>query len=172
MDGECSSDDWIGSDVGPPKGDIQSTIDWFLLNKNFLLEKESVHLLFFSRIFLTSTLNFSFWTADETETYVKVYKNKTYHGYEALCVAINQAIDVNSRLFPLNCLFSFLLNEKDGIDILNAQYYSRITMEELEDLFQSTGKRSRLPMLNERLSVLHDTGSILLKVNSINFSST
>lgn len=48
------------------------------------------------RIFLTSTLNFSFWTADQTETYVKVYKNKTYHGYEALCVAINQAIDVKT----------------------------------------------------------------------------
>lgn len=30
MDGECTSDDWIGSDVGPPKGNDQSTIDWFL----------------------------------------------------------------------------------------------------------------------------------------------
>jgi hypothetical protein len=29
MDGECTSDDWIGSDVGPRKGDTQLTIDWF-----------------------------------------------------------------------------------------------------------------------------------------------
>ena len=31
MDGKCSSDDWIGSDVGPPKHDVQLTIDWFEL---------------------------------------------------------------------------------------------------------------------------------------------
>jgi len=36
MDGEFTSDDWIGSDVGPPKGDVQLTIDWFVLNQNYL----------------------------------------------------------------------------------------------------------------------------------------
>jgi hypothetical protein len=41
-------------------------------------------------------LNFSFWTDDkEKESYCRRYKNKTYLGYEALCVAINQALDVN-----------------------------------------------------------------------------
>jgi len=30
MDGECTNDDWIGSDVGPPKGDTQLIIDWFV----------------------------------------------------------------------------------------------------------------------------------------------
>ncbi len=45
---------------------------------------------------MTSTLNFSFWTDDkEKESYCRRYKNKTYLGYEALCVAINQALDVN-----------------------------------------------------------------------------
>jgi hypothetical protein len=29
MDGACTPDDWIGSDVGPPKEDVQLTIDWF-----------------------------------------------------------------------------------------------------------------------------------------------
>lgn len=29
MDGECTSEDWIGSDVGPPKSNPQLTIDWF-----------------------------------------------------------------------------------------------------------------------------------------------
>jgi len=80
MNGECASDDWIGSDVGPPKGDVELTIDW---------------------IFLTSTLNFSFWTNDQKETFTKQYKNKTYYGYEALCVAINQALDVG--LFSSCC---------------------------------------------------------------------
>jgi len=35
MDGQCSTDDWIGSDVGPPKGNIQLTIDWFVLIKSY-----------------------------------------------------------------------------------------------------------------------------------------
>ncbi|CAF4395023.1 unnamed protein product, partial [Adineta steineri] len=96
-------------------------------------------------IFLTSTLNFSFWTDDnQKETYAKKYKNKIYYGYEALCVAINQALD-------------------NGIDILNAEYYSRITIDQLEDIFRSTENSSKLPMLTERLNVLHDTGSILIK---------
>jgi hypothetical protein len=30
MDGECTNDDWIGSDVGPPSGDTELTIDWFV----------------------------------------------------------------------------------------------------------------------------------------------
>jgi hypothetical protein len=36
MDGECSTDDWIGSDVGPPKGDVQSIIDWFVFYLNLI----------------------------------------------------------------------------------------------------------------------------------------
>lgn len=114
---------------------------------------------------MTSSLNFSFWTVDQTETYVKGYKNKTFYGYEALCVAINQAIDVKQSLSLENHLFLFL-DEKDGIDILNAEYYSQITMEQLENLFGSREKGSCLPMLNERLNVLHETGSIMVKVNS------
>ncbi|UJR29724.1 hypothetical protein I4U23_017273 [Adineta vaga] len=124
MDGECTTEDWIGSDVGPPTGDPVLTIDW---------------------IFLTSTLNFSFWTNDkEKGSYCRKYKDKLYHGYEAMCVAINQAI-------------------VDGIDILNAEYYSRITMYDLENIFRPLENSSPLPMLNERLNVLHETGSILLK---------
>jgi hypothetical protein len=37
MDGQCSTDDWIGSDVGPPKGDIQLTIDWLVLKNHLYL---------------------------------------------------------------------------------------------------------------------------------------
>ncbi len=33
MDGECGSDDWIGSNVGPPKGNVQLTIDWYEFNQ-------------------------------------------------------------------------------------------------------------------------------------------
>lgn len=29
MDGECTTEDWIGSDVGPPTGDSIAMIDWY-----------------------------------------------------------------------------------------------------------------------------------------------
>ncbi|CAF1069224.1 unnamed protein product [Rotaria sordida] len=124
MNGECTPDDWIGSDVGPPKGDDQLTIDW---------------------IFLITSLNFSFWTDDnQHESYCRKYKNKIYYGYEALCVSINQALD-------------------EGIDIINAQYYSHITIDQLKYIFRSIENSSQLPMLNERLNILHETGSVLVK---------
>jgi hypothetical protein len=64
-----------------------------------------------------------------------------------------------SYFLTLSCDFS-----QDGIDILNAQYYSRITMSELEKIVQPAENSSPLPLLNERLAVLHETGAILLKV--------
>ncbi len=34
MGGKCTTDDWIGSDIGPPKkGNVQLTIDWFEILK-------------------------------------------------------------------------------------------------------------------------------------------
>ncbi len=59
---------------------------------------------------MTSTLNFSFWTDDkEKESYCRRYKNKIYLGYEALCVAINQALDVNIKFdFYIKKLFNIL----------------------------------------------------------------
>lgn len=46
-----------------------------------------------------STLNFSFWidedpSSDGNNSYQRFYKNRLYHGYEAFCAALNQALDV------------------------------------------------------------------------------
>jgi len=38
-------------------------------------------------------------------------------------------------------------------------------MNELENIFRSTKNSSELLMLNERLKILHENGSILIKVN-------
>jgi hypothetical protein len=54
-----------------------------------------------------TALNFSFWTDDGHETgetrskttkdsYCRMYRGQLYHGYEALCAAVNQALDVSS----------------------------------------------------------------------------
>jgi hypothetical protein len=37
-------------------------------------------------------------------------------------------------------------------------------MSELENIFRSTEDSSLIPMINERLNVLHETGLILVKV--------
>jgi len=131
LNGECTSDDWINSNIGPPKQPVQLTIDW---------------------IFFVNTLNFSFWTNDkEKDSYCRKYKNQLYHGYEAFCAAVNQALN-------------------DGIDLINAEYYSRMTIDDLEKIFHPSGTSSSLPMLSERLNVLHETGSILLKEYGGHFS--
>ena len=58
--------------------------------------------------------------------------------------------------------FSF----QDGIDLINARYYSTVTREAFEQIFNPSEGSSPLPMLTERLNVLHETGSILLQVSS------
>ena len=64
-------------------------------------------------IFFCDTMNFSFWSDNELmspeqaekvksttlERYTVVYKNIPYHGYWALCAAINRALDVSQMSF-------------------------------------------------------------------------
>ena len=57
------------------------------------------------------------------------------------------------------CLCSW----KNGIDLTNAQFYSSLTLEELSTIFAPMSNTSPLPLLPERLEVLHQTGRILLK---------
>ncbi|CAF1549980.1 unnamed protein product, partial [Didymodactylos carnosus] len=128
MDGECTIEEWSKKPLHPKEANEQA-IDW---------------------IFLVDTLNFSFWS-DSNDSYEKVYKGKRYHGYEALCAAINQAID-------------------NGIDILNASYYSQMTMTDFIKIFQSDSSYE-MPLLNERLQVLHETGQILIDKYSGHFSN-
>lgn len=160
MHGECTTEDWIGSDVLahrrkiPLKRSIGSSTH---RNVSAMITARS------SRILSTATLNFSFWTNDQEKgSYGRNYKNKFYHRYEAMCVAINQAIDI--RRFLL-CFDRTCLRLRDGIDILSADCHSRITMNALEKIFTSSDGLSPLPLLNERLAILHEAGSIRLRVS-------
>ena len=49
-------------------------------------------------IFFADTLNFSFWSADETKKYKVVYKGKEHTGYWSLCAAMNRALDEGTLL--------------------------------------------------------------------------
>lgn len=63
-------------------------------------------------------------------------------GYFALCAAINRAI-------------------KDGVDITNPAYYSNITTAQLEHILRSDDGITKCPLIEERVSILHDVGKNL-----------
>lgn len=90
-------------------------------------------------IFLIDTLNFCFWTPGDATKW-KVDGNT---GYFALCAAINRAL-------------------KEGVDITNPAYYSTITLPDLEHILRSDDGLTKCPLIEERVSILHDVGKKLL----------
>lgn len=89
-------------------------------------------------IFLIDSLNFSFWP-DENEEFTIVGEV----GYWALCAAIKRAI-------------------RENVPITDPDYYSKLTMEQAKHIFR-TDNGNRIPMLEERISILNENGTILKK---------
>jgi hypothetical protein len=114
-------------------------------------------------IFLIDTLNFSFWSDNElissplptnqkltsVEKYTVIYHQIPYTGYWALCAAVNRALD-------------------EGFPITEAQYYAHITEKELRHIFRSDSS-VQIPLLDSRLTILQDTGKILIEVHKNKF---
>lgn len=94
-------------------------------------------------IFMVDLLNFSFWPEANTEPYRVHYKNGQYSGYWSLCAAINLAID------------------RCGDRITRPAFWHRATDEELLEIFQNKNTVGQLPMLQERIQLLRETGFIL-----------
>ncbi|XP_031638934.1 queuosine salvage protein isoform X2 [Contarinia nasturtii] len=99
-------------------------------------------------IFLIDTLNFCFWTPGNATK----WKVCGETGYFALCAAIRAAIN-------------------RGIDITNANYYSKITIEELSDILRGDDNETKVPLLEERLKCLHEVGTILIEKFDAKFES-
>lgn len=93
----------------------------------------------FNWIFLLDTLNFCFWSYGDNKWTVD---GQT--GYFALCAAIKRA-------------------QNNSIDITNPKFYSTITLEQLEKIFESDDPQAKAPMLRERVSCLHEVGKKLLE---------
>ncbi|XP_050074894.1 queuosine salvage protein [Anopheles maculipalpis] len=91
-------------------------------------------------IFLIDTLNFCFWTPGTDATKWKV-DGQT--GYFALCAAINRAM-------------------REGIDITNPAYYSKITVEQLESILRSDTEDTKAPLIDSRVECLHEVGHVLV----------
>ncbi|XP_067935873.1 queuosine 5'-phosphate N-glycosylase/hydrolase-like [Watersipora subatra] len=93
-------------------------------------------------IFLVDALNFSFWSSDSDKKYCVSYKGKTYTGYWSMCAAINRAID-------------------EGIPITSALYCKELSLKEARRVFRSDSETD-LPMLEQRVKVMNDIGTVLL----------
>lgn len=94
-------------------------------------------------VFLTDTLNFSFWADDAERKCVVGYRGTPYSGYWALCAAVNRALD-------------------EGIPVTSASYYATVTLEQVRHILRSDTVVP-MPMMEERHRILNETGKILLE---------
>ncbi|XP_072926875.1 queuosine 5'-phosphate N-glycosylase/hydrolase isoform X1 [Hemitrygon akajei] len=94
-------------------------------------------------VFVTDTLNFSFWSENDDDKCLVKYKGKLHSGFWSLCAAINRALD-------------------EAIPITSASYFANITLQQLKYVLRSDTD-TPMPMIEERLRVLKEAGSILLE---------
>ncbi|CAH0724499.1 unnamed protein product, partial [Brenthis ino] len=90
-------------------------------------------------VFVTDALNFCFWSLDKEHQWTV----NGYTGYLALEAALHRAIN-------------------EGYDITNPEYYSKITDEEVSHIFRGDTE-AKIPLLDQRTSVLHEVGEILIE---------
>uniref|UniRef100_A0A0B7A0U7 Queuosine 5'-phosphate N-glycosylase/hydrolase n=2 Tax=Arion vulgaris TaxID=1028688 RepID=A0A0B7A0U7_9EUPU len=94
-------------------------------------------------VFVSAVLNFSFWSANETEKYMVKYKGKEHTGYWALCAAMNRALD-------------------EGFQLTDPTFYATVELDTLKKIFRSDSQFD-IPLLDEREQVLHEAGKVLLE---------
>lgn len=99
-------------------------------------------------IFLTNTLNFSFYATSEDDEYTISYDGVAYTGYYALCAAVNRAIHV------------------DGIPLTSATYMSNMTADLMRKILRCDQPDKEMPMIEERAQVVREAGQVLLDVIS------
>ncbi|XP_017790668.1 PREDICTED: UPF0553 protein C9orf64 homolog [Habropoda laboriosa] len=90
-------------------------------------------------IFFLDTLNYSFWSKKDFPKWT--VNGQT--GYFALCAAVKRAID-------------------EGKEIIDPKYYSQITVAEVDEIFRGDNEIP-IPLLDERVKSLRDTGKVLLE---------
>ncbi|XP_062937193.1 queuosine 5'-phosphate N-glycosylase/hydrolase isoform X3 [Cynocephalus volans] len=120
-------------------------------------------------VFVTDTLNFSFWSEQDEHGCAVGYGGGTYTGYWALCAALNRALDEEERHRILNETGKILL-EKFGGSFLNcvrkseksAQKLMHLVVESFpsyRDVTQFEGKR--ISFYKRAQILVADTWSVL-----------
>ncbi|KAG6445927.1 hypothetical protein O3G_MSEX004198 [Manduca sexta] len=90
-------------------------------------------------VFVADALNFCFWSYTGAEKWTVDGQS----GYYALEAALSRAI-------------------KEGHDISNPDYYSKISEEQLRNIMRSDND-TQIPLFKERISILREVGKILLE---------
>ncbi|KAL6740585.1 hypothetical protein Aduo_013929 [Ancylostoma duodenale] len=93
-------------------------------------------------VFFADTVNFSFWP-DKGSKYDVTYGGTKYTGYFAACAAINKALD-------------------SGLNITSAKWMASASKEDVDNVFKSDGGYS-IPLLDERVKAINDSGRVLLE---------
>ncbi|CAK1544377.1 unnamed protein product [Leptosia nina] len=89
-------------------------------------------------IFVTDTLNFCFWSLGED----KKWTVDGHTGYCALEAALHKAV-------------------KNGYNITSPKYYSQMPRDKIIEVFKGDTEE-QIPLIEERISVLHEVGTILV----------
>lgn len=93
-------------------------------------------------IFVIDSLNFSFWPKPNEEFAIDCHS-----GYWALCRAINRALDA-------------------GIPITDPHFYAEISEQQFREIFASDSGHE-MPLFEERLEILRESGRVLLEVSVV-----
>ncbi|EFN61472.1 UPF0553 protein C9orf64 [Camponotus floridanus] len=91
-------------------------------------------------LFVLNTMNFALWNPKGT----KQWTVNQLTGYQALCAAIKRAIDNNRPIW-------------------DPKYYTKLTRYGLENIFKSDDGETNIPLIHERLEILHKVGTVLLR---------
>ena len=122
---------------------IEIVADWlayeeFGLPKNNKTNKDPDN--FIRTTMLINTLNFAFTDFDTSIKYAIERDGQKLSDSEAMFTQVNEAID-------------------SGIDLLNGEVLEKLTIEELEKIFEGNIK---MPMLKERVEILNLVGAKLV----------
>ncbi|CAI4229542.1 unnamed protein product [Auanema sp. JU1783] len=123
------------------EADLQNTIEEVEFAAHCLHPKDG-GLKAVDWVFLSDSINFSFWP-DEGKKYDVTYNGKSYTGYFASCAAINKALDA-------------------GIPVTSAEWMAKATKEEIQKIFKADSGHD-IPLLNERVGAINDSGLVLLE---------
>ncbi|XP_062854689.1 queuosine salvage protein [Trichomycterus rosablanca] len=94
-------------------------------------------------VFVTDTMNFSFWPDKEDQQCEVIYKGNTYKGYMSLCAAVTRAMG-------------------EGVPITDPSYFSQMSEADLAHVLRSDSD-TPMPMLKDRHRVLTEAGRVLMQ---------
>ena len=91
------------------------------------------------------TLNFCFWSDNDTLLHTTEYGGVKWTGYRALCASLIKAVEA-------------------GIPIYKPSYYGKVSESQLRSIFRSETS-VELPLIGKRLENLHETAKVLNEVS-------